>query len=93
MACERIPSGGSAIIICSRGRRSRSPCGVPGCGKPHTRLCDHPVTRKGRAGTCDAKLCDGHAHHYEPDTDLCAPHAKAREMARVEGNRQGKLPL
>lgn len=89
MACERIPFGDGAITICSRGRRPRAPCGVPGCGVTYTRLCDYPVTRKGKSATCDAKLCDRHTHHYAPDIDYCGPHSKAHEEAR----RQGKLPL
>jgi hypothetical protein len=57
-------------IVC--GSRMRAPkCSVPGCNRPHTRLCDQRLAR----GTCDAKLCSNHAIRMGVDSDLCPAHA------------------
>lgn len=73
MPCRQV---GNAIV-CTRGR-SGAPCSVPGCGAPHVALCDFPVARAGRAGTCDAKLCERHrVRQPGKDRDFCPPHAKA----------------
>ena len=41
-------------------------------------LCDFPVTRAGKVGTCDAKLCDRCRVRVGPDKDHCPPHAKVK---------------
>ena len=40
-------------------------------------LCDWPVD----GGTCDAPLCDQHAHAIGPDRHLCPIHAAQRSAA------------
>jgi hypothetical protein len=63
-------------ITCSRERpRACSSCGA------HVRvgvLCDAPVTRKGKAGTCDRFCCRKCAVNVGPNRDYCAPHARVR---------------
>lgn len=76
------------VFVCSRGRQ-RARCSSPGCYEPHEQLCDWPVTRKGVAGTCDAKLCRTHAYHYGADTDYCGPHARAHEEKARATNAKG----
>lgn len=75
MTCHRItlPGGGFAIV-CERGRRSKTkPCSVPGCGRPSSYQCDHPVDLFG--ATCDAHLCRIHRTPIGPEKDLCPTHA------------------
>ncbi|MCA9653204.1 MAG: hypothetical protein KC501_25040 [Myxococcales bacterium] len=81
MTCKPITLGdGFTAITCSRGARRRAAaCDEPHCQRPHTRLCDYPVTRGGRPGTCDRKLCDGHAVRMGEDTDYCPAHSRLQE--------------
>lgn len=90
MPCYPINDGtGRTGFVCTRGRRP-APCSVPGCGRPHTKLCDYPT--KTKSGTCDAKLCDTHAVKQldaigegERDSrDYCPPHAA---LAKQEASR------
>lgn len=75
MQCRTIAAGpGMTAIVCGS-RTRRAPCSVPGCGRPHTKLCDAPVNRKAKPGTCDAKLCDAHATKLGPERDICPAHA------------------
>jgi hypothetical protein len=60
------------VIVCSRGQRS-TPCAY--CGRPSSRLCDFPVTRNGKRGTCDAALCARCTSKIAGDGDLCRAHA------------------
>lgn len=82
MSCEviKFPDGGSAII-CRRGAKPPG-CQVPGCDRPGTQLCDFPVVRQHKAGTCDMRLCQGHAKPFKRDADLCPAHAKV--MAEIK---------
>lgn len=74
MTCETVRIGDTVAIVCGRGFR-RKRCA---CGRPATKLCDHP---KPRRGTCDAPLCDRCAVNIGPDRDLCPTHqASAPEL-------------
>lgn len=82
MTCEKItiPSADGPVtaIVCRRGsRRTIALCSEPHCSKPHDKLCDYPVQRNGRAGTCDRALCEGHSVAVGPDRDYCMAHARA----------------
>ena len=78
MHCTPLPGGG--FVCGSRARRPR--CSVPGCARDVEKECDYPVVRKGKAGTCDAKLCGAHAKPAGPGKDLCPAHdARARADA------------
>jgi hypothetical protein len=71
----RVPddSPKTTAIICSRATR-RAPCKY--CGAPHTKLCDYPVERNGKPGTCDIRMCDRCATNGGHEIDYCRPHAK-----------------
>jgi hypothetical protein len=80
MPCHvSIDDAGTTTITCTRGRR-RVPCGVEGCPRDRTRLCDFPVapvTFGERVQTCDLPLCDVHATRVSRDQDHCPAHAAA----------------
>jgi hypothetical protein len=65
-------------IVCNRERRT---CATPGCSKQTRKQCDFPVTRNGKAGTCDRYLCSGCAVSVGPNVDHCPPHARAAKGA------------
>ena len=76
MPCNKFDLGNGAFaIVCTRGQRSK-PCSTPGCTNRATLLCDFPVTRKGKPGTCDRPVCAKCAKHVGPDRDYCAAHAR-----------------
>lgn len=79
MTCETHKLEDGFAIVCTRSRR-RKPCST-GCGRTHTRLCDHPAGR----GTCDAPLCESCAVSTGPDRDVCPAHARGQAI-------QGGLP-
>lgn len=85
MPCERIefPDGKGVAIICSRsGPRKR--CSVPGCDAWATKLCDYPTPGpKTPKRTCSKALCERCTKHVGEDRDLCPPHAKLVEDAKV----------
>jgi hypothetical protein len=62
-------------IVCGP-RQPRKRCSVPGCNEWSTAACDYPVVRKGKPGTCDARLCDRCRQRQGPDRDYCSPHMK-----------------
>jgi hypothetical protein len=64
------------VAIACGGRQARSTCSTPGCGRPTVALCDYEVVKKGKPGTCDAKLCDRCRQRQGEDRDFCPPHAK-----------------
>ena len=76
---KNLPGGGYAVI-CSRGARSK-PCVT--CGKAHQVLCDYPVTRNGKPGTCDRACCRQHAVSVGPDRDYCLAHANLTEATNA----------
>jgi hypothetical protein len=51
-------------------------CQTTGCYGVEEKLCDYPVTRKGKPGTCDRKLCSRCAVNVGPNKDYCPPHAR-----------------
>lgn len=79
MACRVMRLGdGTTAIVCGPRRRS-TPCSVPGCGRPSSRLCDYqlaPLEFGKEPKTCDAKLCPVHATKAGQDVDYCPVHAK-----------------
>lgn len=89
MACRIIANGKEGfVVVCTRGGTTRTRCGVPGCWAEGAKLCDFPVERKGKPGTCDAKLCAQHATSVGEDKDYCPPHAKrAREREEAARGR------
>jgi hypothetical protein len=77
-------AGGGAAHLCVRGGR-RPRCSVPGCDRPQAALCDYPVERKGRKGTCDTSMCATHRTSVGPNRDHCPAHAKATATSHVGG--------
>lgn len=95
MTCRSMKSkSGFTAVVCTRGARARpAPCQEQHCSRPHTKLCDYPVTRKGKPGTCDRKLCDGHAVAVGSDRDYCQAHARAKPAPpSAPKPQQGTLP-
>ncbi len=76
MSCKFTDLGnGDFAVTCSRGQRQRAPCDV--CKeRPHTKLCDYPLSGKKAGATCSRKLCDRCAKQAGLNVDLCPPHAK-----------------
>lgn len=84
MPCNIRNLGGRGVAIyCSRGGRTK-PCVT--CGKPSTLLCDYPVTRDGKPGTCDRAMCPAHRKRVGPDTDYCLAHAEHARKPKEEPN-------
>lgn len=85
MGCETVDLGdGVTLIACSRGRRTRRSCSVPGCTNAATKQCDFPLGGAKKGKTCDRHLCSTCAvvmsRRGRETTDYCPPHAKqARE--------------
>ena len=81
MSCEFIPTEHGTMVICSRGVR-RKGCEVPTCQQLEVALCDWPVTRKGKKGTCDLRLCSTHRWKVPgaKDSDYCPAHQKLHEQ-------------
>ncbi len=77
---EKIPFAGGVMIVC--GGRRTAKCDY--CTRPHEALCDHPVIRRGKAHTCDRKLCVDHRKAVDKNVDLCPAHATQYEL---NGNR------
>ena len=76
MTCRTVSFGGGTAIVCSRGQRRRS-CSTPNCTRTAELLCDHPVTRKGKVGTCDRPICSRCAVSQGENTDYCQAHGRA----------------
>ena len=85
MACRtvQLPGGGIAIM-CGRGVQGRT-CIV--CHRSEyvtpIRLCDFPLTGDKAGQTCDRVVCVVHAHHEEPDFDVCPAHARRLSAAET----------
>jgi hypothetical protein len=71
-----VGAGGATGFVCG-GRGRRKTCGVPGCTRPQAALCDYPVERNGKKGTCDASMCSTHRTSVAPNRDHCPAHVKA----------------
>lgn len=80
MPCEPFRLGNVSGIVCTRGRRSKSPCDVPGCSRPHVALCDYPLTGA-KPRSCSKHMCSSHKWPVPglPDTDYCPAHRKVFE--------------
>lgn len=77
MPCNLKPlPGGGHAIVCTRGRR---PIVCVTCRRPGNILCDYPVTRDGKPGTCDRPCCRQHAVSVGPNRDYCLAHANLSE--------------
>jgi hypothetical protein len=77
MPCNVRKTQDGAVITCTRGRIER--CDSPGCPNEAPYLCDFPVQRDSRNGTCDRRMCRLHRTHVSQDRDYCPAHARARE--------------
>ena len=67
-------------IVCTRGHAAR----CQDCGAPSSILCDFPVTRNGKQGTCDRKCCRKHSEPMGIETDYCLPHYR-HDLAQKAG--------
>lgn len=85
MTCHHVKVGGFPAIICTGSRTKIRTCH---CGELATALCDWKMPG---GGTCDAPLCEAHAHQPAEGKDLCPRHAKA--WAQHPANRQRDLAL
>lgn len=80
MPCAPIKGDGVGAIVCTRGPAKR----CKWCQRPSTKLCDFPVKRNGKAGTCDASMCDRCAVTVPGlgvSLDYCPPHARYSHAA------------
>jgi hypothetical protein len=85
MPCNMIDFGdGTTAIVCTRGRRQK-PCRW--CGRPHTKLCDFPLSGAKAGKTCDAPMCDRCATSVGPNLDYCPPHTRYSETLKTEKAR------
>ena len=74
MTCNVLSNGRVLAVACTRGGDDRRRC--KWCGGPIAKLCDYPVKRDGKEGTCDAPMCARCATSIAPDVDYCPPHAR-----------------
>jgi hypothetical protein len=71
---------GVSVFLC--GRRRVAPCMTEGCGRPHTTLCDYPLTGSLKGKTCDRKMCDGcRVKQPAKNRDFCRAHAEIAKRA------------
>ena len=93
MACEPFRIGDISGFACTRGPRRRvALCQVPGCQRPHVKLCDQepsqrrhncrdanasPLRRKPAICACIACM---RAVPGQQDRDLCPAHRKLHEQ-------------
>jgi hypothetical protein len=84
MPCERgqLPGGVFFVACTRRPKGNLTSCKHPGCRRPCVALCDYPVTRSGRKGTCDAELCGDHRKRVGKNRDFCVPHARLAESLK-----------
>ena len=68
MGCLTINTPTGKMFICGKGMK---PIHCKECGCHSEYLCDFPV---GKDKTCDAKLCDDHAHEVAPNIHYCKSH-------------------
>lgn len=78
MACFPLKTSVVTGMVCT-GRQRRAKCSS--CGGRAEVLCDFPVTRKGQATTCSAKICKACAVKPNAETDHCPPHARLAAAA------------
>ena len=66
----RSSKGDLTGFVCTSGTPRR--CATDGCFKPSVRMCDHKDEDSMR--TCDAPMCEKHAHRISPNKNLCQFH-------------------
>lgn len=71
----QLPDGSFAIVCGSKPRARR--CSTAHCRRTADYQCDYPVTRAGKAATCDRWVCESCRTNVGPDRDYCLPHARA----------------
>jgi hypothetical protein len=84
--CRTIFVDGKAVGIACGERRRAPKCSVPGCDKPGNFQCDFRVgdpSGKRNSTTCDAHICIVHAKRIAFEKDLCPPHDKIVERAKM----------
>jgi hypothetical protein len=84
--CERVDLGnGNFAMVRFGGKRpERKKCAW--CDKWSTKLCDYrlsPAAQVTHVKTCDAPMCDEHAHRIGPDRDLCPNHKDRVEQREL----------
>lgn len=85
MPCTPINGPGFTGIVCTRGQNQKR-CHY--CNKPAPFLCDHPVIRNNKRGTCDVPLCKACRNELPNGQDLCRPHFGLWQM---NGNKFAML--
>lgn len=78
MACKVV---GYAIFCGTKKPERCQSCGA----RPHSKLCDFPLSGHREGHTCDRKLCASCAVSQGPNVDYCPAHDRyAKEDARDE---------
>lgn len=83
VTCSFVKIDGRTVILCGKGKIQA--CHV--CQAIASKLCDWKIA----GGTCDAPMCEEHAHEVGQNRDLCFRHMNAWKMHSA--NRQLRLPL
>ena len=65
-------------IVCRRSQAKR--CAY--CESPSDKLCDAPISKNGKAGTCDKPLCKRCARTIGLNQDLCPAHFRIWDKNR-----------
>ena len=69
------------FIACSRNQRKT----CEQCrSRPGVKLCDYPVTRNGKPGTCARSLCARCAVPIAREVDYCRVHSDMAKMLAAE---------
>lgn len=86
MKCEYVRVGEITAIVCSSGRRKKSPKCIA-CGRLAMRQCDWKLDGK---RTCDKFICSLCSHSPSQGKDLCPDHAEVWK-SHPANKTQGKL--
>lgn len=76
MACRTLIAGDGIFAISCGGRQTAKRCSTPNCTGTQVALCDYPVHRAGKDGTCDKSMCATHRTTVGEDRDYCPPHVR-----------------
>jgi hypothetical protein len=82
--CVTIRDGAGKAIGIACTSRPRLRCATAGCTGEGSVLCDYPITRRNRAGTCSRRVCGKCAKHVGPKLDYCPPHARLHDEGAAE---------
>jgi hypothetical protein len=74
--CEPLIDAEGRVIGHVQRDGARLPCSTPGCRGFGSVLCDYPIIRGGKAGTCDRRCCRTCAVKVGPNRDHCGVHAR-----------------